>query len=141
MNVKCLHLLLCGMLSVGFMGCDAPPNAQKRAAETLVFNVDATRLEPAITDTMLNITMAAPKEWKKIDDAVLAQAMEQVAPRLEQGLKLVPRWIFMNVRSRAMCIVSRVKRRRDCAGRHLIRGAGERLPRCLSRGDGEAGNF
>lgn len=108
MNVKCLHLLLCGMLSVGFMGCDAPPNAQKRAAETLVFNVDATRLEPAITDTMLNITMAAPKEWKKIDDAVLAQVMEQVTPRLEQGLKLVPRWIFMNVRSRAMCIVSQV---------------------------------
>ncbi len=107
MNVKCLHLLLCGLLSGAFIACDAP-NSQKRAEETLVFNVDATLLEPAITDTTLNITMAAPKEWKKIDDALLAKVIEQVAPHLRQEFELAPRWIFMNVRSRAMCIVSQV---------------------------------
>lgn len=107
MNVKFLYLLLCGMLSGAFIACDAPPS-QKRAEETLVFNVNQTLLEPAITDTTLNITMAAPKAWEKMDDALLAKVMEQVAPHLRQGLELAPRWIFMNARSRAMCIVSQV---------------------------------
>lgn len=106
MNVKFLHLLLCGMLSGAFIACDPP--SQKRGEETLVFNVNQTLLEPAITDTTLNITMAAPKAWEKMDDALFAEVMEQVAPHLRQGLELAPRWIFMNVRSRAMCIVSQV---------------------------------
>lgn len=106
MNVKFLHLLLCGMLSGAFIACDPP--SQKRAEETLVFNVNQTLLEPAIRDTTLNITMAAPKAWEKMDDALFAEVMEQVAPHLRQGLELAPRWIFMNVRSRAMCIVSQV---------------------------------
>lgn len=106
MNVKFLHLLLCGTLSGAFIACDPP--SQKRGEETLVFNVNQTLLEPAITDTTLNITMAAPKAWEKMDDALFAEVMEQVAPHLRQGLELAPRWIFMNVRSRAMCIVSQV---------------------------------
>lgn len=108
MRVKFLHLLLCGMLSGILVACDAP-NTQKRAEETLVFNVDKTRLEPAIRDATLRITMAAPKEWKQIEDAVmLAKFTEQVEKQLTQGLALAPRWLFLNARSRAMCFVSAV---------------------------------
>ena len=92
----------------GFVGCD-PPNAQKQPYETLVFNVDETRLEPTVTDTTLRIKIAAPKNWKKTDDSLLTQVVDQLdTQRTPQELEIVPRWIFLNKDSQAMCIVSRL---------------------------------
>jgi hypothetical protein len=91
----------------GFVGCDSP-NAQKQPYETLVFKVDETRLEPTITDTTLRIKIAAPKNWKKIDDSMLAQVANKVDSQLMPGLQMVPRWIFLNESSRAMCVVSKL---------------------------------
>ena len=103
-----LSLLLCGIVVCSFVGCDSP-KVQKRPYETLVFNVDETRLESAVTDTTLRIKMAAPKNWKKVDDSMLAQAINKLEAQLTQGLQMVPRWIFLNEGSRAMCIVSNLK--------------------------------
>ena len=47
--------------------CD-PSKSPKRKYETLVFNIDQTRLGPAIMDTTLKIEMAAPKGWHAIDE-------------------------------------------------------------------------
>ena len=92
----------------GFVGCD-PPNAKKQPYETLVFNVDESRLEPAVTDTYLKITIAAPKNWKKIDDSMLAQVVNKLEPQLvPQDLQIVPRWIFLNEGTRSMCVVSKL---------------------------------
>ncbi len=101
-----LQLLLCGITIIGFSGCD-PPNAKKQPYETLVFNVDETQLEPVVTDTVLKIAIAAPKNWKQIDDSMLAQVVNKLEPQLTpQDLQIVPRWIFLNEGSRAMCVVS-----------------------------------
>jgi hypothetical protein len=102
-----LQFLLCGIMISGFVGCDSP-NAQKQPYETLVFKVDETRLEPTITDTTLRIKIAAPKNWKKIDDSMLAQVANKVDSQLMPGLQMVPRWIFLNESSRAMCVVSKL---------------------------------
>ena len=92
----------------GFVGCDAP-NAKKQPYETLVFKVDETRLEPAITDATLRIKIAPPKDWKKIDDATLTQVISKLEPQLTpQDLQIVPRWIFLNEGSGAMCVVSKL---------------------------------
>ena len=91
----------------GFVGCESP-NTQKQPYETLVFNVDETRLEPTITDTTLRIKIAAPKNWKKIDDSTLAQVANKLDTQLVQGIQMVPRWIFLNEGSRAMCVVSKL---------------------------------
>ena len=91
----------------GFVGCDSP-NAKKQPYEKLVFEVDETRLEPILTDTALKITIAAPKNWKKIDDSMLAQVVKELDTQLTPGLQLVPRWIFLNEGSRAMCVVSKL---------------------------------
>ena len=90
-----------------FVGCDSP-DAQKQPYERLVFKVDETRLEPIVTDTTLRIKMAAPKHWKKIDDAMFAQIVSKVDPQRIPGLQMVPRWIFLNESSRAMCVVSQL---------------------------------
>ena len=90
------------------MGCDSP-NAQKRTYETLVFNVDQTRLEPAIIDTTLKLEISAPKGWKAIEDAMLAEVIDRLGDKLTQGLEMVPRWIFMKEDSPAMCVVSRLE--------------------------------
>jgi len=90
----------------GLVGCDSP-NAQKQPYETLVFKGDETRLEPTIRDTTLRIKIAAPKNWKKIDEAMLAQVTNKLNPQLTtRELQLVPRWIFLNEGSHAMCVVS-----------------------------------
>ena len=103
-----LQVLLCGIMISGFIGCDAP-NAKKQPYETLVFNVDETRLEPTVTDTTLRIKIAAPKNWKKIDDSMFTQVIDKLDTQpIPQELKIVPRWIFLNEGSRAMCIVSRL---------------------------------
>ena len=102
-----LQFLLYSIVICGFVGCDSP-NTQKQLYETLVFKVDETRLEPAITDTTLRIKIAAPKNWKKIDDSMLAQVINKLDPQLMQGLQIVPRWIFLNEGSQAMCVVSKL---------------------------------
>ena len=107
-RLKFLQLLLCGFIVVNLVGCDSP-NAQKRTAETLTFNVDPTRLEPAITDTTLKLEIAAPKGWKAIEDAMLAEVIDRLGDTLTQGLQMVPRWVFLNENSRAMCVVSRLE--------------------------------
>ena len=107
-RLELLQLLLCGIIIGSLVGCDSP-NSQKRTYETLVFNVDQTRLEPAITDTTLKIKLSAPKGWKAIDDAMLAGVIDGLGDKLAQGLQMMPRWVFMNEDSRAMCVVSRLE--------------------------------
>lgn len=80
--------------------------SQKQLYETLVFKVDETQLEPTVTDTTLRIKIAAPRNWKKIDDSMLAQVTNKLDTQLIQGIQMVPRWIFLNESSRAMCVVS-----------------------------------
>ena len=99
------QVLLCSILVSNFMGCESP-NAQKHPYETLVFNVDETLLDPVVTDTTLRIKMAAPKNWKQINDAMLAEVLNTVETEITQELQMVPRWIFLNEDSLAMCIVS-----------------------------------
>ncbi len=92
---------------IGFVGCDSP-NTKKQPYETLVFKVDENRLEPMVTDTTLRIKMGAPKNWKKIDDSMLAQVTNKLDSQLMQGLQIVPRWIFLNEGSQAICVVSKL---------------------------------
>ena len=103
-----LQLLLCGIIVGNLVGCDSP-NSQKRTDETLVFNVDQTRLEPAITDTTLKLEISAPKGWKVIEDAMLVEVIDRLGDTLTQGLQMVPQWIFLNENSQAMCVVSRLE--------------------------------
>lgn len=92
----------------GFVGCDSP-DTKKQAYETLVFKVDETLLEPPVMDATLRIEVAAPKNWKKIDDSMLAQVVNKLDIQpTPQDLQITPRWIFLNETSRAMCIVSRL---------------------------------
>ena len=99
---------MCVILIGVFVGCDSF-NTKKQPHETLIFNVDETRLEPAVTDTVLKITMAAPKNWKKIDDSMLAQVVNKLESHpTPQNLQMKPRWIFLNEESRAMCVVSKL---------------------------------
>ncbi len=91
----------------GFVGCDSP-NVQKQPYENLVFKVDKTRLEPAVEDTTLRIKIAAPKNWKEIDDPMLAQAINELDTQPTPELQIVPRWIFLDKSSQAMCIVSKL---------------------------------
>lgn len=87
-RLESLQLLLCGIIISSLMGCDSP-NAQKRTYETLVFNVDQTRLEPAITDTTLKLEISAPKGWKAIEDATLVEVIDRLCDKLTQGLEYV----------------------------------------------------
>ena len=107
-RLEFLQLLLCGIIASSLVGCDSP-KAQKRTYETLTFNVDPTRLEPAITDTTLKMEISAPKGWKAIEDATLTQVIDRLGDTLTQGLQMVPRWVFLNENSRAMCVVSRLE--------------------------------
>ena len=102
-----LQVLLCSIMIIGFVGCDSP-TAKKQPYETLVFKVDENRLEPTVTDTTLRIKMGAPKNWKKIDDSMLAQVTNKLDPHLMEGLQIVPRWIFLSEGSQAMCVVSKL---------------------------------
>ena len=85
--------------------CD-PPNSQKPTYETLVFNVDQTRLEPAITDATLKIEISAPKGWKSVGDSMMVRVIDGLGDKFTQGLQMVPRWVFVNEGSLAMCVVS-----------------------------------
>lgn len=101
------QFLLCAIIICSFVGCDSP-NKKRQPYETLVFNVDETHLEPILTDTELKITIAAPKNWKKIDNSMFAQVINKLDLQLTENIKLVPRWIFLNQSSRAMCVVSKL---------------------------------
>ena len=107
-RLEFLQLLLCGIIIGNLVGCD-PPNSQRRTYETLVFNVDRTRLEPTITDTTLKMEISAPKDWKAINDAMLVKVNDRLGAHLTQDLQVVPRWVFANESSRAMCVVSRLE--------------------------------
>lgn len=107
-RLESLQLLLCGIIISSLVGCDSP-NSQKSTYETLVFNVDPTRLEPAITDTTLKLKIAAPKGWKAIEDAMLAEVIDRLGDTLTQGLQMMPRWVFVKEDSWAMCVVSRLE--------------------------------
>ena len=103
-----LLCLLCSIIISGFGGCDSP-NRAKQPYETLTFTVDKTQLEPAVADATLRIKIAPPKNWKKIDDSLFAQVITTVeSQRTPQDLQVVPRWIFLNADSLAMCIVSKL---------------------------------
>ena len=102
-----IQFLLCAIIICNFVGCDSPKK-KRLPYETLVFNVDETQLEPALTDTELNITIAAPKNWKKIDNSMFAQVINKLDIQLTENIQLVPRWIFLNESSRAMCVVSKL---------------------------------
>ena len=103
-----LQFLLCGIIVSGFVGCDSP-DTKKQAYETLVFKVDETLLEPPVMDATLRIEIAAPKNWKKIDDSMLAQVVNKLDIQpTPQDLQITSRWIFLNETSRAMCLVSRL---------------------------------
>ena len=102
-----LQFLLFSITISSFIGCDSP-NAKRQAYETLVFKVDETRLEPPVMDPTLRIKIAAPKNWKKIDDSTLTQVIDGLDTQRIQGIQMVPRWIFLNESSRAMCVVSRL---------------------------------
>lgn len=102
-----IQSLVCLIVISSFVGCDSP-NAKKQPYETLVFEVDETLLEPALTDTLLKITIASPKNWKKIDDTMFVQVVNKLDSQLTEDIKLVPRWIFLNEGSRAMCVVSKL---------------------------------
>ena len=104
---RVLQFLLFSIIINYFVGCDSP-NVKKQPYETLVFKVDETRLEPTVIDATLRIKIAAPRNWKEIDDSMLAQVANKVDPQLVPGLQLVPRWIFLNESSRAMCVVSKL---------------------------------
>ena len=106
-RLEFLYLLLCGVIIGSMASCD-PPNSQKRTYETLIFNIDQTRLEPAITDTTLKMEISAPKGWKAVDDSMLARVIGGLGDKLTQGLQMVPRWVFVNEGSWAMCVVSRL---------------------------------
>ena len=104
-RMKFLRLLLCGVIIGGMASCD-PPNSQKPTYETLVFNVDQTRLEPAITDATLKIEISAPKGWKSVGDSMMVRVIDGLGDKFTQGLQMVPRWVFVNEGSLAMCVVS-----------------------------------
>ena len=106
--MKSWRLLLCGIIIGGLAGCD-PPNSKKPTIETLVFDVDLTRLELAIEDAALNIEMAAPKGWKAIDESMLGQVIDGLGEKFTRGFQMAPRWVFLNEGTRAMCAVSRLE--------------------------------
>lgn len=93
---------------MGVASC-GPPNSNKPTHETLVFDVDPTRLEPAITDAVLNIKIFAPKGWKVIDESMLEQVINGLGNKFTRGFQMVPRWVFVNQGSRAMCAVSKLE--------------------------------
>jgi hypothetical protein len=105
--VRYTHFLIYITIICSFVGCD-PSNTRKPSNETLTFNVDHTLLEPVIADLELNITMAAPKNWKMIDNSMLTEVVNKTDLRITQDHKLTPYMIFVNKESHAMCLISKI---------------------------------
>lgn len=103
--LRFFQLLLYGIIISGSVGCDSP-NVKESSYETLTFKVDKTRLEPAVEDTTLRIKVAPPKNWKKVDDSMRTQVINELDTQPTPELQIVPRWIFLNESSQAMCVVS-----------------------------------
>jgi len=113
MKSKIMLFLFCGIIIWGIVSCNSPkqkkPKQQEKPKhETLVFKVDDTLLEPAITDTNLKICISAPKNWKPIDNSLLKHINTSLGDALTQGLQIKPKWIFFNNQSQAMCVVSKL---------------------------------
>lgn len=71
---------------------------------TLTFQVDKALLGTTVTDTALNMTMAAPKGWTKIDDLMLAQVETEIEKQLQQGqVQSSLHQIFLEQESSAVC--------------------------------------
>ena len=117
--MKFLRLLSCWVIIGALASCD-PPDSKKRTYETLVFDVDQTRLEPAITDAVLNITMSAPKEWTSVDDSMLARVIDELGDKFTQGFQMMPRRVFVNEASRAMCVVSNLEGVEDASDKTVL---------------------
>ena len=100
-----LRLLLFSITLSSFIGCDSQ-NAKNPSYETLVFNVDETKLEPVVTDTVLKIKMAPPRNWKQINESTLAEVISKAGTPATEGLQVTPRWIFLHEGSQAVCVVS-----------------------------------
>ena len=90
-----------------FVGCDKP-NVKEDSYETLVFNVDESKLEPVLIDSELKIRLASPKGWKKVEESMVSQVVKAADTSPMEGLEIVPRMIFLNADSKAVCIVSKV---------------------------------
>ena len=90
-----------------FVGCDKP-NAKEDSYETLVFNVDESKLEPVLIDIELKIGLASPKGWKKVEESMVSEVVKAIDTSPMEGLEIVPRRIFLNEDSKAVCIVSKV---------------------------------
>lgn len=101
--LKCIIVI--SILS--FVGCDKP-NVKDKSYETLVFNVDESKLEPVFIDTELKIRLASPKGWKKVEESILSQVVNAIDTSPIEGLEIVPRSIFLQEDSKAVCIVSKV---------------------------------
>ena len=90
-----------------FVGCDKP-NVKENTYETLVFNVDESKLEPVLIDTELKIGLASPKGWKKVEESMVSEVVKAVDTSPMEGLEIVPRRIFLNEDSKAVCVVSKI---------------------------------
>lgn len=88
-------------------GCDKP-NVKDESYETLLFNVDESKIEPAFIDTELKIRLSSPKGWKKVEESMVSQVVNVIDTSPLEGLEIVPRKIFLNEDSKAVCIVSKV---------------------------------
>ncbi|MCG9126907.1 hypothetical protein JT359_04830 [Candidatus Poribacteria bacterium] len=93
--------------SICFVGCDKP-NLKDNTAEILVFNVDESKVESIFEDTELKIRFASPKGWKKVDESMVAQVVMAVDTSPMDGLEIIPRSIFLNEDSKAVCILSKI---------------------------------
>lgn len=101
--LKCISVI--SILS--FVGCDKP-NVNDKSYETLSFNVDESKIEPVVIDAELKIKLGSPKGWKRVEESILSQVVKAVDTSPIEGLEIVPRSIFLQEKSKAICIVSKV---------------------------------
>jgi hypothetical protein len=92
---------------VAAVGCDRS-KPQGQGYEQMVFDVDRALLEPTVTDAFLNISIAAPRRWKPVEAAELAQLAARLSESVGKQIPIEPRWIFLDNRSQAACVVSRL---------------------------------
>lgn len=76
--------------------------------ETLIFNVDDDLIEPAVVDSLLGISISAPKNWKLVSDSVFIEITTRLDSILGKQIRMEPRQIFVDTNIGAMCVVSKV---------------------------------
>jgi len=114
LNFSCLLVLA---LMLGSAACDR----KKPRYELMIFDVDSALLEPPITDTFLNISIAAPKHWSLVEASTLERLLAQASDKIGATLPVEPRWMFLNGASQAMCIVSRLTSAEIPTGEEALR--------------------